>query len=366
MRASLWLSALSPHARVALVAPAGEVPSSAPRVDFYPAKRSFASGLRRAFAILRRDLPFQTLLAAPYEWDDAIAAARRDLGPFDAAIVVLSRVDPWVRESVKSGVRILDAVDSLRRNAAERGRAAPAMTRWFWRGEERRLARAEEKASRAYDRIVVVSEDDRREFGSTAMVIPISIRVSPIDAGAPRAFDFGFWGRLPYFANADAARWLIDEIWPAIRRRHPSATLAIAGADAPAAIRRAAKKAGVALFSPVDEISAFARSVRVAVIPMRYGSGQSNKVLEAAEAGCAIVAAPMALRALPQFMPLTSVAEDARGIANAAVELLIDERLRNAMAVELRRAVAADFDREDILIRLAEIAGIRAGEGVPA
>jgi glycosyltransferase involved in cell wall biosynthesis len=349
-RAALWLSALAPHARVALVAPRGEVPSDAPRFDFHPAARSITHGARAALTVLREGLPFQSLLAAPYAWDDAISAARRSLGGVDATVVILTRADPWVRPSLNGSTRILDAIDSLRRNAAERGDAASVTWRWFWRNEERRQARTERDVSSAYDRIIVVNGDEARELGSKAVAISNSVRIAPLDPDAPRAFDFGFWGRLAYFANADAVKWLIDEIWPAIRQRHPSATLAIGGADAPRSIRRAVERAGITLRSPVEEIGAFARSIRVAIFPVRYGSGQSNKVLEAAEAGCAIVATPVALRGLPQFEPLVSVAQDGSSIATAAIELL-DDRV---MAANVRRVVENDFARERVLVRLAE------------
>jgi len=349
-RAALWLSALAPHASVALVAPDGEIPSDAPQFDFHPAGRSIVRGARAAFTVLREGLPFQSLLAAPYAWDDAIAAARRSLGGVDATVVILTRADPWVRGSLNGGARILDAIDSLRRNAAERADAAPATSRWFWRNEERRQARTEREVSSAYDRIIVVNGDETREFGSNAMAVSNSVPIAPVDSDAPRSFDFGFWGRLAYFANADAAKWLIDEIWPAIRQRHPSATLAIGGADAPRSIRRAAERAGIMMRSPVEEIGAFARSVRVAIFPIRFGSGQSNKILEAAEGGCAIVATPVALRGLPQFAPIVKVAQDASSIANAAIELLSDQ----AMTGNLRRVVEGDFARERVLARLVE------------
>jgi glycosyltransferase involved in cell wall biosynthesis len=379
-RAALWLSALAPHARVALVAPDGrgievrgsrfdvelrmplsslelrtsnvepQSPSDVPTFEFHPAARSIVRGARAAFTVLREGLPFQSLLAAPYAWDDAIAAARRSLGGFDATVVILTRADPWVRSSLNGSARILDAIDSLRRNAAERTSAASATSRWFWRTEERRQARTEREVSSAYDRIIVVNSDETREFGSKAVAISNSVRIAPLDPDVPRTFDFGFWGRLGYFANADAAKWLIDDIWPAIRRRHPSATLAIGGADVPRSIRRAAERAGIVLRSPVEEIGAFARSIRVAIFPIRYGSGQSNKVLEAAEAGCTIVATPVALRGLPQFESLVRVAQDTSSIANAAIELLDD----HVMAANLRCVVENDFARERMLVRLAE------------
>jgi glycosyltransferase involved in cell wall biosynthesis len=316
-------------------------------------------------AVFRRGLPLQSLLAAPYDWDGAIAAAQRELGPFDTVIVILTRVDPWVRASLGEGVTILDAIDSLRRNAKERGNAASLMTRWFWRHEERRLARAEADISNAYDRIVVVSGEEQSEFGPRAIVIENSVPITPLDFDPPRRFDFGFWGRLAYFANADAAMWLIDEIWPAILDRNPSATCVIAGADAPRSLRRAAERRSVTLLSPVGDMATLARSVRVAILPIRYGSGQSNKVLEAGEAGCAIVATRRVMRSLALLTPHVRVANDASSLATAAIELLASDARPSTIA--LRRITAASYSREQIYEQLAHAAGVRdAAEAVTA
>ncbi|MEA2238426.1 MAG: polysaccharide biosynthesis protein PslH [Thermoanaerobaculia bacterium] len=365
MRASIWLSALAPHGHVALVAPPGEIPAGAGAFDFYPAARSFTRGVRGATVVLRRGLPLQSLLAAPYDWPAAIASAQHDLGAFDTTIVILARADPWVRASLGGGMKILDAIDSLRRNAAERGNAASPVTRWFWRREERRLARVEADLPRAYDRIVVVSGEEASEFGSSAAVIENSVCIRPLDLDAPRPFDFGFWGRLGYFANADAAMWLVDEIWPAILARNSSATCVIAGADAPRSMRRAAKRRGIALISPVDDMATLARSVRVAILPVRYGSGQSSKVLEAGEAGCAIVATRPVMRGLEPLTPHVRIANDVSSIADTATELLASDT-RKATAA-LRRIISANHSRDRILEQLASIAGVRdADEAVTA
>jgi glycosyltransferase involved in cell wall biosynthesis len=366
MRTSSWLAALAPHARVALVAPEGAVPTGVAPFDFYPARRSFTRGVRGAFTILSNGLPIQSLLAAPYDWDRAIAAARHDLGDFDTTIVILARTDPWLRGSLEGGVKILDAIDSLRRNAAERGNAASIPMRWFWRQEERRLARAEKDVATFYDHIVVVSEEETSDLGANAVAIGNGVPVATLTIDAPRQFDFGFWGRLAYFANADAAMWLIDEIWPAILDRNPSATCVIAGADAPLAIRRAAERRGITFISPVDNVAAVARSVRVALLPIRYGSGQSNKVVEAGEAGCAIVATRQALRGLGALAPQVRFAHDASSFADAALALLVPHA-RDAAGSALRRVTSTMYSRSLVLDQLAHIAGVPvAAEAVTA
>jgi glycosyltransferase involved in cell wall biosynthesis len=364
LRTTVWLDALAPHANVTLVAPGRRVVDSSRRLDdsstkdfrFYPAKRSILAGARALASILRDGLPFQTLLAAPYAWDEAIALARRERGPFDATIVILSRIEPWVRDALPPGARILDAIDSLARNMHERARAASPLMRWIWRTEERRTAAAEREATRIYDHVLFVSDEEAAACGPRGVAVSNGVPVQPLQEST-RRFAFGFWGRLAYFANADAARWLIDEIWPVIHALRPEATLAIAGANAPSWLRRAAGRApGVTLLSPVDDMPSFARMVRVAILPLRYGSGESTKMLEAAEAGCAVVTTTRGVRSLAELAPHAMIAEDAQAIAHASVALLDDP----ARGAALRRVVVERYSRAVTLDRLVALVRKRA------
>jgi glycosyltransferase involved in cell wall biosynthesis len=357
LRTTIWLDALA-HANVALVAPRAQGAerrgqendggSCALRpapcaLNFYPARPSWTRGVREVARTLRDGLPWQSLLAAPYAWDDAIARARRDFGSFDATVAILSRLHPWIGGT--GGTRILDAIDSLARNMHERARAASPLTRWIWRGEEKRTARMERELEGAYDRILYVSDD---ECGASGIAISNGVKIHPLDE-RPRKYDFGFWGRLAYFANADAAQWLIDGIWPAIRAIKPDATLVIAGADGTSKLRRSAQRAGVTLLSPVDDIPTLARDVRVAVLPLRYGSGESTKMLEAAEAGCAVVATALGVRSLPELAKHAAIAEDAQTIARAAVDTLTRGN------TDLRRVVVQHYSREATLEKLSAL-----------
>lgn len=354
LRTTLWLDALSPRASVALVCPPGPVPRNAPFFEYHPAGPSLPAALANGASVVRRSLPLQVLLAARYDWKRAIGEASRSLGGFDAAVVLLSRLDPLVRESIHCPA-VLDAVDSLQLNAVERRREAAGLARPLWRIEERRLRVLEKSAGRRYDRTLVVNAEEAEAFDAGTMAIGNGVKIRSLQPLAPRQFDFGFWGRLGYFANEDAALWLLDEIWPRIRAVRPDATLVIGGADAPRSVRRAAARQRVPLKSPLRDPAAFARSVRVALLPLRFGTGQSNKTLEAAEAGCALAGTPAAVRGLRHLEPHCRIAPDAGGLAAAAVELLEDHALRQGMILGLRRAVTANYDREQSLRALVEV-----------
>lgn len=353
LRAAIWLAALEEHANVALVAPDGAIPANAPRLRFYPASHSLAGGLTAAMRILG-GAPAHSLITAPYDWRGAIERAQRDMGDFDAAIVLMSRLDPWVRPHLPQGLRVLDAIDSLRHNMVERSRQASPLMRRFWQGQSVRVGRAEQNAAAAYDRVIVVSPNDAAELDAVA--ISNGVAIKPLDY-APRPFDFGFWGCLGYFANADAASWLLDELWPAIRARRPNATLMLAGAAASPRILAAHGRDGISVQSPVDDVAMLARTISVALLPVRYGTGQSNKVLEAAEAGCAIVATKTAMRGLPDLEQHAAIANDVQAFANAAFAALADP---SAMGGELRAVVESAYPRQTTLDRLrATIIGAR-------
>ncbi len=360
LRATIWLSALAPNAEVVVVSPRGTVPAGTPPFRFYAAERSWPRGLRNLAALMRDRLPLQCLLAAPFDWNGAIARARREAGPFDLTVVLLARLHPWVKGSL-DGRTVFDAIDSLRRNAEQRSKAAPLAIRWLWRAEERRMARVEREAAQTYGRVVVVSEEETSDL-ARAVAVPNGVATAPLVSAfdsAPRRFDVGFWGRLPYFANADATTWILDEIWPAIRTMLPAATLVIGGAQASRALRRnAAKQGGVTLCSPIDEIATFARNIRVALMPLRYGTGQSNKVLEAAEAGCAIVGTPEALRGLGRLATHARIESSAEGLARAAVDLLADGDRREILTSHLRETIEMHYSRSATLDRLSAIAGL--------
>lgn len=350
LRATIWLAALSPHAHVTLVAPSGGVPQHAPRFHFHPASRSWTHALLGAWTAIRDRLPLQCLMAARFDWRNAVKRATEEQGPFDVTVVILSRMHPWVHRTLQ-GRTVLDAVDSLRRSAEQRALEAAPLMRWLWRSEERRMARLESDAARLYDRVLVVNEDEKAEFGS-AEAVPNGVEILPEHEGS-RAFDFGFWGRFPYFANRDAAMWLLDEIWPAIRALRPSATLIVGGAEASASLRELAGKRGVVMVSPIESVAAFARNIRVALMPVRFGTGQLGKVLEAAEAGCAIVGTPQALRGLPTLAVHARMESTAAGIARAAVEVIDDPK---PPGKRVRDAVVASYARSTTTARLSSIA----------
>jgi len=354
IRALAWLEALAPRSEVTLVAPPGPVAVGAPAFRAIAARRSAAALAGSLGRTLAAGLPATALLAAGRAWAEALARAEREGGPFDAAVVLLARLDPWVYPHLRARRLVFDAIDSLAANLGARAAAARGPARRLWAVEARRTARLEADAARRYARVVVVAEAERAAFGDRASAVFHGVAVQPAAAG-PRDVDVAFWGRLAYFANRDAARLLLDEVWPRVRAARPGATLAIAGADAPGFVRRAHGRDGVTVVSPMADRAALLRRVRVALLPLRYGSGQSNKVLEAGEASCALVATPEAVRGLDALAREVDPARDAGGLAQRVVALLADPAACAESGRRLRAVVEREYSRERACERLAAL-----------
>ena len=355
IRALAWLQALAPRAEVTLVAPAGELPDDAPTLGWVPVRRSPAAVAGATVRCFAKRLPFTALLAAGYGWRAAIRRAERDGGPFDAAIVLLARLEPWVAPYVHARRTVFDAIDSLGENLAARAAAAHGPARWFWLREAARTRQIELAAAARHDRTLVVAEAERAALGPNAEAIFHGVELAPEGRGE-RDFDVGFWGRLAYFANRDAAAVVLDEIWPQVRARRPGATLLLAGADAPAAIRARNGRDGVTVISPMQDRAALLRRIKVALFPLRFGTGQSNKVLEAAEASCALVATPEAVRGLDELAAGATLASDPEALAVRVLALLDDSAAARDVGAGLRATVERAYSREAACARLAAAA----------
>jgi hypothetical protein len=352
LRATLWIEALAGVADVTLVAPPGDVPADrrVRHVELRPSPAGLAAGaLRAGFG----SLPFQSLLAAGFGWSDAL---RRAGGPFDTAVVLLARGAPWLSGRLPATRSILDAVDATSVNSAERARATRGIARTFWWIDSERMARLERSAAAQFDEVLVVSEEECSRFGPNARAIPNGVAVEPAGGTGARRFDFAFWGNLRYFANRDALELLFTTIWPAIRRRRPDATLLVAGEGASDGLLARDGREGVSVLSPLEERAAVLRTVRVALLPLRAGSGVSNKVMEGAEASCALAGTPLAFRGLHDLATGQLVEEDPERLAASCAALLEDRDRIAAMGSAARAAVAASHDRAHAMARLRDAA----------
>lgn len=102
-----------------------------------------------------------------------------------------------------------------------------------------------------------------------------------------------------YAPNANAARLLLTEIFPAVRARTPSARLVMVGRGLPAELARVAEgTAAIELPGFVDDLRPYYRRAALVLLPVLQGAGMMIKTLEALMYGKAAVGFQQSFRGL--------------------------------------------------------------------
>ena len=142
-----------------------------------------------------------------------------------------------------------------------------------------------------------------------------------------------------------AAKYVAENLFPAIRADLPDVTLRIVGASPNREIRALGAAKGVIVVGPVLDISIEVRRAAVAVLPMLNGTGMKNKVLEAFSSGTPVVTNAAGIDGVEGARPSRDYieAEDPSALARAVVALIKDDGRRREISRSARRLVETRF-----------------------
>jgi len=259
--------------------------------------------------------------------------------PFDLAIF-----EYWYTyrafESVAARHRVLLAHDA---DFAIAGRGDGAS---FASAESRREA----EACRNVEEVWTLTAADREALAAHAEIPPDRFRILPfgvdtealdLEPGADEGAVL-FFGAYQADFNVDALGWLLDEIWPALRRRRPATRLEVAGGGLPEALAERVRRAGGTVSGRVEDLAALYRRAAVVLIPLRFGGGLRIRLLEALAARRAVVATPIGIGGLEGTEGRDwLVSGDAEGLAEATARLLDDPALGRRLGEAGRALVVA-------------------------
>ncbi|GAB4461329.1 MAG: glycosyltransferase [Armatimonadaceae bacterium] len=337
-----------------------------------------------------RSLPTRTPLWAAYCHSPAMYRQVHELaksGNFDVAHVEHLRAAHFA-SALDPLPRLIDAVDcitELQRQVAELG-AISAQKRLLARLEWQKLRDYEPQAYRAFDQIMVTSRHDASALRELAEdrgihLPPLGVIGNGVDTAyfspdpdrVPSPKSLVFSGKLSYVANDDAARFLLREILPCLRRRCPEAHLILAGSGPSKAVQTLVRRiGGVTVTGYTDDLRPHIRQASVAVAPLRIAVGVQNKVLEAMALQKPVVLTTLAVRSLTDAVreralfvgeTATQYAEIcARLLENPAEAQASGEAARQYVAERHRWQVSAEqfVERYRMVLSKAQTATLRA------
>jgi glycosyltransferase involved in cell wall biosynthesis len=198
------------------------------------------------------------------------------------------------------------------------------------RGQAERMRLAETVAAASADSVITHSSYEaeilRKNVSAKRVhTIPWDARTRPTPIQFAKRHGVAFIGGFAHQPNCDAARWLIGEIMPLVRKRHADITCALVGSELPPDIA-ALCGSGVTAVGRVKNLMDIFDRVRLTVAPLGYGAGVKGKVIDSLAAGVPCVCTPVAAEGLDWPDPLRAcVADGAERIADAIVRLHEDE-----------------------------------------
>lgn len=153
--------------------------------------------------------------------------------------------------------------------------------------EQARFRRFEQRWWREVDGCMVTSDRELPIVRAHAPETPVEVVPNGVDLDyfhptrdEVQRDTVVFNGVLNYRPNLDAAFHLVEEIWPLVLKRRPSARLTIVGRAYASDVRRLSRP-GVVLTGDVPDIRPYLGRAAVVVVPVRIGGGTRLKVLEA-------------------------------------------------------------------------------------
>lgn len=206
--------------------------------------------------------------------------------------------------------------------------------------DRRRTVREERRALRRARLCLAVSDADRADLqrlhgvqGAPIHVVPncADDDVAPLPpavsaAQVPRRIVFT--ACYTWAPNAEGARWFLAEVWPLLRRLGPPCAVDFVGSGIGADLARAIGAAGCAAHGDVPDVRPHLAAARVAMVPLRSGSGTRLKIVEAWASGIPVVstslgAAGLAARGGADLL----LADDPAAFAAALGRVLGDDAL---------------------------------------
>jgi glycosyltransferase involved in cell wall biosynthesis len=165
-----------------------------------------------------------------------------------------------------------------------------------------------------------------------------------------------FSGKMSYHANIAMVKFLVTDIMPRIWAQRPATCLVVAGKDPSADIREFGKNPLITITGTVGDIRPFLWRATASVVPLLYGAGIQNKILEAMATATPVVTTSRAMSALGAVPGREILVSDtADGFASELLRLMDNSNVRAAIGNAGLKYVQTTHDWVTIASRLADI-----------
>jgi len=166
--------------------------------------------------------------------------------------------------------------------------------------------------------------------------------------------------------NVDAALWFASDIFPLIKRANSTVKLHLIGSNPPAEVKKlGANDINVTGYVNDSTLRLYYSRARVAVVPLRFGSGVKGKTIEAMAHGVPVVTTPIGAEGLADIEGVVAIALEPKMFATVVTELLTNSNLWKKYSVLGSAYILEHFSKDNFRKALGASLEVGGEKGLP-
>lgn len=254
-----------------------------------------------------------------------------------------------------------------------------------------KLSHYEPKEAGRFDRVLVTTENEKKELNVLNSKLPIEVIANGVDLeyfkpveSKVEPFSVVMTGKMSYIANELAFIYFVVEIWPKVKIEIPQAKLYVVGNEPGPKVKKY-ESLDIIITGYVPDLRLYLLKANVVVAPIIAGGGIQNKILEAMSMGKPVVTTSKGAEGVEGLIKITShkshlsaveevtshnlsirpqtpdpvaniyVADIPEKFASAVINILKDAKLAKNIGLKAREFVEKYYNWDDECLKLIEI-----------
>jgi hypothetical protein len=229
------------------------------------------------------------------------------------------------------------------------------------------VALQELAAAMSADCVITHSQSEAEKLGQLPSiaaerkvhVVPWTVQAAAVQTPFRDRSGVAFIGNFAHAPNADAVRWLVEEIMPLVWQTEPDLPCLIAGSDMSDALHQQLTRPGVRLLGRVARLGDVFEQARQTIAPLRFGAGLKDKALRSMAAGLPCVGTSEAfdgMQGLPVAITDACRRDTAAGLAAAIIRMHRDEAANGSCAQTGLKYIGAFYNEARVNALIRELA----------
>ncbi len=219
-----------------------------------------------------------------------------------------------------------------------------------WKAKELALMRKSDITT--YPSQIEIDEIHRIDPDIKALAIPAYIfdSVDSAEYMLNERRDLFFIGGYTHGPNVDAVKWFVGNILPIVCKDIPDIRIHIAGSNMPQdLIDLASEHVIIEGMLSDEQLEKFYHTIRLNVVPLRYGAGIKGKIVESMRYGLPVVTTPCGAEGIIGAESVLAIANSAEDIARRIISVYNDEKELKRMSEGGKQYILTHYSEKEAI-----------------